>query len=549
MTHALNVPSPETKWPTSGCFLPASGTQWIALGACVAAETYFLLFFNESQFQPTVDLSWLIAVACWTVAFWRSDVPVLPRLRHPYWFYALYAAALLPFCTNWRWAMTADSPGWVVGGISLAERGPPFSVLNLHGVIQFGYLQMALHDIFMLLVKPTLFWHRAGQISVGVLSIAAVYSVFARLVSPNFGLLVGACSLLTSVMLVHTYCSYPLLDAVASGWAVVAVGLWVHRQPDSQKAWLVLGLLTGFLAFLTPNSWAMAMCVWGWLVVQVPFRRWRPSLVLVALGAVLVVSLPVLHQIARGQGAELFSQVEHPQWTAQKLFRFFREAATISFDSNLQSAGAFGPQLPPGFRWLVVPGILVAILFGRRFPGSRLVAGFYLLNLVLLTLTQGPYHNVSVKRALVLIPMSTYFVFLPFHRYLRSLAVVLPLIMLWASFGVYDVVARMQPGRTGYNLFDGVIEAHQRFSDAATVCVVVSKDQFAENFLPGSDIDRMYGLSPHIRHVHDPTDPACREVMCYSPEIDQLDLKALGMEEIPMLGSVQLRCGRRPTGP
>ena len=543
MNQGLDITTAEPASRTT-LWLPASILQWMALGLCAGAETYFLKFFQEARWQPTVDLAWLIAVVSLLAAFWRSDTPLVPRLRHPYWLYALYAAALLPFGTNWRWTMAGDNLSWPFMGMQIAAHGPGRSVLSVNGADDFGYLQMMLHDAFMFLVAPTLFWHRVGKITVGVAAMAAIYAAFARLVTPLFGILVAACAASTSVWIVYTYASVPFMDGIASGYALLAVALWVRRSPESRKAWLTLGLLSGFMLFLTPNGWFMAFCVWLWLTPQVFWRRWPVSNFALAVVLGLVTGLPNLIQWSQGTGGQLFSMVENPAWTAQKVLRFLYEAATIPFLSDVQNSGAFGPQLPFGFRWLFVPGILITTLLGsRRFPAARFVFCIFVGHVVVLAFAQGPYASVSVKRSLILIPMAICFVFLPYHRYLRSPYLVAALIAAWASFGVYDIMARFQPGRTGYNFFDGVVEAHQRFN-TAPVCVVIT-DQRGEFIAPGSDLERLYRLSPHVKGVRDPADASCSEFLCYCPQVVSIDLKARGYVEIPMLGTVELRCGRR----
>lgn len=516
----------------------------IPLVACATVLGYFAAYFKESLWQPTVDLAWLVAVLCWLVALWDSAPSSAPRVRHPYWFYLLYIAILTPFATDWRWAMTGDSLGWAFGGINLAEHGPMKSLLSLRGIGQFGYGQLALHNVFAVLIKPTLFWHRVGQIMVGVAALAAIVAAYGRLVAPSFGLLVGACALSTSIMIVHTLCSYPLLDAIAVGNAVLAAGIWVRQDPNSRKAWLVLGIFTGLLLHLTPNCWAMGLCVWGWLGPQALYRRWPRSNLVAAIGCALIVGLPVLIQFTLGQGDALFSQIEKPDYTVEKILRFFWEALTIPFSSKNEVAGAFGPQLPAYFRWLFVPGILLTPLIARYFPGARVIAAFFVIHAALLAVTQGTYPSVSVKRALVLIPMATYFVFLPFQRYLRALPVVLVVVAVWASFGVRNLLYDIRPGRTGYTLFDGVVEVNQRFSDAP-VCVFIPTDARGPLLGPGSDLDRLYGLFPHLRPVSNVNDPLCREYLCYCPQANKLDLAALGYTEIPLLNSVELRCGRK----
>lgn len=517
-----------------------------ALALAAVSVGYFCLYFDEAVWQPSVDAAWLAAVVGCLLAWWRADVPALPRLRQPLWFYALYAAMLLPFAGNWRWSMAADTLSWLTGGVDLALHGPARSLLSVNGADNFGYLQMALHDTFMIAFSPTLFWHRAGQIAVAVLAAAAVYTVFARLVSPLYGILVAACTAATSVWIVYTYASYPFLDGIAAAYAIVAVGFWIRRDPQSRRAWLALGFLSGFMLFLTPNAWFMAICVYAWLGPQVIFRRWgvlNPSLAVVVA---VVTGLPMLIQWSQGSGGQLFSLVENPGWTGQKVISFLREAAFIPFESSLQGAGAFGPQLPPGFRWLFVAGILLSPVISP--PGGRVILAFYLVQVAILAFSQGPYVAVSVKRALMLIPMATYFTFLPFRRWLRegapARAVVVVICAIWAGFGAYDLVARMQPGRTGYTLVDGVIEAHQRFG-GAPVCLVISQTEFVAQFAPGTKVDELYGLSPRLQIVPDPADTACATTLCYSPQIDQFDLGTLGYVEIPMLNSVELRCGRR----
>jgi hypothetical protein len=34
--------------------------------------------------------------------------------------------------------------------------------------------------------------------------------------------------------------------------------------------------------------------------------------------------------------------------------------------------------------------------------------------------------------------------------------------------------------------------------------------------------------------------------LCYSPQVDSIDLAALGYEEVALLSSFELRCGRKP---
>lgn len=512
------------------------------------AYGYFCIFFRGVPWRPPVDSAWLLAALAWPLAFWRRDAPALPRPRHPWWFYALYVAALLPFATDWRWSLAGDNLLWPLEGLKVAARGPDRSLLNVYGVDNFGYLQTNLHNLFMYLISPTLFWHRVGKILVALLAMAAIYTVFARLVRPAFGLLVAGCTATCSVWIVYTYASVPFLDGIASGFALLAIGMWIERDPGSVRAWLLLGWLSGFMLFLTPNGWLMAACVWIWLGGLVLSRRWDKRLFALAVVTAVIVGTPMLLQWAAGKGL-MFTLVAKPAWTVDKIVSFLQQAASMPFFSKVDNSGAFGPQLPWGFRWLFVAGVVVTPWFPRRFPGVRFVLALLVAHVVLLAFTQGPYGAVSVKRALMLIPMATYFVFLPFQRFFTRAPAALAVIAVWAAFGVHDVVAEIKPGRTGYTFLDGVIEAHQRFAPA-TICVYMVDDLRAVELFPGSGIDRLYGLSPRIRHVYDPDDPACAEALCYCSQerCRRVDLAARGYTEVPMLNTVELRCGRKLAG-
>ncbi len=329
------------------------------------------------------------------------------------------------------------------------------------------------------------------------------------------------------------------MDGIASGYAALALGLWLEREPHSRRPWLLFGALSGSMLFLTPNGWYLAACAWAYL-------GWRAARGLaLAMCTALLVGLPVWFQWARGRGGQLFTLVEGPRWAREKILRFFCEALFLAFSSEIQSAGGFGPQLPFGFRWLFVPGVLLAVLFGRRLPGARRMLALYAVQVVALVLSQGPYASVSVKRALYLIPMAVYFAFLRFHHWLRSTKVVLPILCAWASFGISDVAFRMQPGRTGYIMLDGIIEAHERFA-RGRICVYLSDDRFAEVLDPQHPVHRLYGLSPRVRRMTALDRAACPEVLCYSPQIDQVSLQDLGYRDVRLLNSVELRCGLAP---
>ncbi len=512
------------------------------------ALTLYALFlerFDPARFDLPTEASWLGAWVLFVLAFWQAPLQEHSRLPQPYGIYAAYVLALLPWVTDWRWVAAGDSLSWFDQGVVLAEYGPQRSLLSALGVAQFSYGQASLHNFFMWLVEPTVSWHRLGQILTGLACLAAIYTVFARLFSPDFGLAVALGSMTTSVMLAHTYISYPLLDGIAIAFAAWAAALWIERAPNDRRAWLCFGVATGLMWYLTQSSWTTGILLWAYLSASVlgRWRRWF-EWALAALTQALI-ALPLWLQIWHGQAANMFSLVlAEPEGKPNHALLLF-EALTFPFASQYQSAGAFGPQLPAGFRWLFVIGVAVALWQARRSRPLRALVALWFANVLFLAFAQGPYLSVSVKRALFLIPFATAFALLPIARSLRSAAVAVPLLGLWAGLGVYDLAYRMQPGRIGYTLLDGIVEAAQRFR-GRPVCIFTSNDPWAEVYGPGGLVDRAYHLYPRVRRVTDLRDPHCEQVLCYSPDIDpQVSLLSLGYREVAMENTVELRCGER----
>ena len=118
------------------------------------------------------------------------------------------------------------------------------------------------------------------------------------------------------------------------------------------------------------------------------------------------------------------------------------------------------------------------------------------------------------------------------------------------TVNIFAKVFRPRPGEAG------LAATHQRFRRDCDITRRVfqsmqsSPDLRAVELFPGSGIDRLYGLSPRIRHVYDPDDPACAEALCYCSQerCRRVDLAARGYTEVPMLNTVELRCGRKLAG-
>ena len=120
---------------------------------------------------------------------------------------------------------------------------------------------------------------------------------------------------------------------------------------------------------------------------------------------------------------------------------------------------------------------------------------------------------------------------------------VLAIAGVWAGLGVSDLLYNMAPGRTGYIIIDGAMEAYQRFGP--DVCLYLL-DGRAENFKADSSLNRFYSFYPKMHVVDDPRDPSCKNVICYclQEQCKKLDPIALGYTPLTMLNSVELGCAR-----
>lgn len=519
---------------------------YAAFAAASATTAYVLARYVDDSWQPDVLAAWAVGNALWGVYWWRCGTRAPRPAAHAWWLYGLYTVCLLPFATNWRWAMLGDSAQWATGGLVVAQLGhPSHNALSVHGVWSSSYPQMLAHDVFMFVVSPTLFWHRVGQILVGALSLMAIYRFASELVEREAAMAIAVCSMTASVIITYTYSSFPLIDGIAVGYAALALALSLWEMPSTWSAYL-FGAITGVAVYTTVNAWPCVALAWLMLI-----PRRRTLLPLAAVTAVFVAA-PVLWQwmsdftpmqVVADPGATL-------QRTVEKAVLVAWTAVQLPVSSPVQSAGAFGPQLPWGFRWAAPIGIVTGLILGpRRWRRALLVTLLvFVWYVAALSVTQGTYDALSIKRAFHLIPLATLAAWALLWRLLPSPRWAVPLVAAWVALGVYDVTMKAEPGRFGYNFGDGLIEVHQRFPGEKIA--VLLPEAHAWWLQQDSDAQKLYGIRPHLERVAslDAVGATGAQLFCYHAGLDNIDFAAQGWTAVPLYNSVEMRCAsiRRP---
>jgi hypothetical protein len=294
--------------------------------------------------------------------------------------------------------------------------------------------------------------------------------------------------------------------------------------------------------YTTVNAWPCVALAWLALLVR------RRSAVLLAGLTAVAVAAPTLWQW-RHDFAPM-ETVANPgatlQYTIMKGLSFARTAILLPVSSPVQTAGAFGPQLPWGFRWAAPLGVVTALVFGprswrRAVLVALLVFGWYV---VALSVTQGTYDSLSVKRAFHLIPLATLAAWALLWRVLPSPKWAVPVVACWAALGAYDVTMKVEPGRFGYNFGDGLVEVHQRFPDQKIA--ILLPDAHAFWLDSGGPLQALYSICPHLQRIRalEEAGATGAQVLCYHAGLDKINFAAYGWHEISLYNSVELRCAR-----
>jgi hypothetical protein len=484
----------------------------------------------------------------------------------------LFAACWLPFYNNWRWAYTGDSYGIFGSGWWLGAKGLQQSLLSVHGIDNFyTYLWEVSYNWPMYFWGPTLFWHRVGQLIMACLALSAIYAFFCATLGRLWATAIVLATATNYVWIWISYISYLRTDSFVFYYLTLIWGLLLWRSPRNLVVWMLCGLTGGLSLFYTPVTWGAVGAVALVCGLKALAQKSIAGPIVYAVSFLLVATpilteLPWMVEMLRLQSiaSDAGSAWPDPSY----LWGTFRAIVWSPVDSPIYILGVHGAfhRWPLGHLYVI--GCVVALLAALpdvrrrlRVPGiASVLLALYLWDALLFSLTNKGYGSPSHKRFYNLIPLQVLFALLPFYvaytwssarPRLRALVVVLLVgsIATSSALGLHRIIDP-RPHQYGYNIFDGLIELHQRFAERD---VVLFTDRNAETLAPGGSFDEVYGVAQRLtlqpaadQHT---LDHACqaRALFCY--EVGAVEAQAAPLLEhdprwqrFPLLNGKEIRC-------
>ena len=298
----------------------------------------------------------------------------------------VFAAAWLPFATNWRWAFCGDSIAFFQLPYEAVTRGLDRSLLSVHGVYDIhSYPQALCWNALMFLISPTLFWHRVGKLAASCLALAAIYLFFGQPTTRRAAVGVTVAVAANSVWLWFSFVSYTHIDSHLFAFGIMSLALDRAPRPGPRAG--MGGHRAGrrYLTLLHANGLRgeVAVVGLGLMAFALGTGRWR-HLALCGLSFALGAS-PVLlqfHDFFLAASAKARMQLSWPY-----LWHIFSAIMIQPVRSGIYEQGAQGAILRFPLGWLYPLGAVIALLatvpaVRRRFK-VPLVAPFILALVVL----------------------------------------------------------------------------------------------------------------------------------------------------------------------
>jgi hypothetical protein len=462
----------------------------VAIRLAWGSLTLFLLLVFVRTFNPgvngwLVNLSWLAALAVWSFGICLQDrAPRIPAFDSKYvwpilFFVPVFAALWLPFYDNWRWMNAGDSLGWFGLPSDAAKHGLARSILSANGVFGlFTYTEVIVVNAFMFIFAPTLFWHRVGNFVISTLSLLAIYSFFSLVLRFPWALAVVIATAATWHWQIMSHFSWNHIDSFIFAYLTLTAFTLILRDPERRTRWLALGVVGGLSLFFTATAWAEVAACGVAIGVWALYRRKVVPLA-IAGATFLIAGLPMLLQLPQFLGAARAQTRIAWDWTY--LSRIFRSILWLPAGRNLAAIGfndAFASR-PCGDFYFVGLGIAALSIVPwvrRRFqlpPAAFGLLCLFLAEAALMALTNNQYGSPSCKRTYHLIPLQAFFALLPLYTFAMALrawsfgyrAVTATAFL---AVGIYVVVSAsllIYPTRFGGNVYDGLVQVHQRFPD------------------------------------------------------------------------------------
>lgn len=585
MTEQTAQASPSSA-PDTDSAAGRTGWGWFALRCLLRAGSlaFMVAFAREFRYdrpQTLIDSFWVASMLLWAIDIWVRDrrPPATARLSRAdlvpiALLLAVYVPAWLPFYDNWRWAYTGDSVAWYLIALQAATSGIGQNLLSYRGVDEnFTYLFCISHGALMFLFTPNLFWHRATQLLVSCMGLAAIYSYFTYHLSRWWAVTIATIIAANYVYLWFTYISYGHIVSHFFSFVLLLLGTMTWRQPDRLRLWMLCGLVSGIAMFFAQTGWVEIGAVCGILgIYAIVTRRFEALFVLV-----VSYLLPIIPLILQWQGMlAMTTRQAKSIFAPNYLFNIFTSIWLLPYASEHRTLGIQGAFFQPPFGHSYLAGLglgalslVPAIRQKLRIPWLTTgLALLLILSVVLMTLTNNGYMDASTKRTYHLIPLQAFFAVLPAYvlaQWLprRAWARAAMAIVIVASIAAYAtknyLLVRYPAQRVyGVNVFDGMIELRQRYPERGTTFFTQRKEIAAmlldRNGLYGGD----YRLVDTLEVKMELTEPEWRKacnagrIICYEQNFDEAIIRELvkpfrdKLRPFPLLNATELTCFECP---
>jgi len=337
--------------------------------------------------------------------------------------------------------------------------------------------------------------------------------------------------------------------------------------------WALCGLTGGLSLFYTPVTWGAVAAVAIVFGLRAVVRRSFGGPVVYAISFLLAASpiltdLPWMVGMLRTQSFAPGADPRSPWPEPSYVWLMARTILLSAYDSPIYILGVNGAFLrwPLGHLYFV-GGALAALgsvsSLRRRLrlpPAAPLLLILFLWDVLLFSLTNKGYPTPSHKRFYNLIPLQIFFALLPLYvahawcaKRPRLGAFVIVLlagsIATSAALGL-RLIRNPRPIMYGQNIFDGLIEMHQRFPDRDVVLFTTRQD---ESLYRGRSMDEVYGMAERLSLAAEANEQTLEEtcwsgaLFCYdlAPVQDQAEplLKQDGRWlPFPLLNTDEIRC-------
>jgi hypothetical protein len=506
---------------------------WIILS--LALLVCFVITFDPNANSWLVTFAWLVALLIWAAGIWRFDCPAKDRHfdRRHLWvlvpFVVAFAALWLPLYDNWRSSIISDSLAWFTLPYQAAKQGLPKSILSVDGVADlFTYTELIVVNFLMFAVAPTFFWHRMGNLLISLTSLTAIYTFFSLILDFPWALAIAIATAATWHFQVMSHASWHHIDSFICAYLALSAFTLIVRDPERRRHWLALGIVAGLSLFFTPMAWAeVATCglaIGAWAL----YRRKFAALAVCGV-SFLIAGLPVLmqvHQFAGSAGDHARIAWDWAYW--HRLFKLFlwlpagRELSAIRYGGSVAS-------WPCGHFYFAGLGIAVLCLVPWVRRRLRLpvavpcLLGLFLLDISFMTATNNLLGVPSAGRFYHLIPLQAFFALLPFYTLglvvraspfaYRTVTVITFLAV--AAYVVVSATLVIVPTRYGGNVFDGMVQVHQRFPDRTVLVLAEEPGIEAEVEDPNAVINMVYKVSETVKVTRTAPHDWSADILCY----------------------------------